>query len=289
MSTPLSLPFSKWEATGNDFVLLDLWEPSAITVAEQDFPSLAQQLCHRPLGIGSDGLLLVCRGEQAPVRMRMFNPDGTEDFCGNGLRCTARYVYEQGYLTEPQFTIQTLGGRLVPVELSLRDGKVEQVMVELPPPQFHPRHIPVQLEGEEVEDYPLTIAGYPLRISAVNTGTTHTVIFTDRLPDDNQFLQVSPRLEHHPLFPERTSVLWAVVEPPDLIRVRIWERGVGETLGCGSGACAVAVLAQRAGWVGEQVRVRSRGGELQVAWRPGEPIKLTGDAQRRFEGVYYFV
>ncbi len=281
-----SLAFWKWEGTGNDFVLISLWDEEQAEW-RNELPALAQRLCARPRGIGADGLLVVSRGEHAPVRMRMFNPDGTEDFCGNGLRCCARFAYEQGYVATPQFEIETLGGRCVPVQLHLQAGKVERVSVILPPPRFHPRDIPALVEGEVIDDYPLTIGGQTLRINSVNTGTTHTVIFTDRLPDDALFLQISPRLETHPLFPERTSVLWAVVESPERLRVRIWERGVGETLGCGSGACAVAVLAQRAGWVGRRVEIHSKGGILEVEPLPAEGIKLTGDASCHFEGVFY--
>jgi len=280
----VALPFYKVEGTGNDFVLV---QENAVSGVPCSLSELAQRLCQRPYGVGADGLLVLGQGTQAPVRMRMFNPDGTEDFCGNGLRCTARLAYELGDVEETEFTIETLGGRLVPVKLHLQGDTVHQVEIHLPPPQFHPRHIPALVEGERVDDYPVVIGEREWRISSVNTGTTHTVLFGERLPSDETFHSVSPRLETHPMFPERTSVLWAVVEPPQRIRIRIWERGVGETLGCGSGACAVAVLAQQAGWVGKSVEVHSRGGILKVEWSPVEPIALRGDANLRFEGIYW--
>ncbi|MDW8052545.1 MAG: diaminopimelate epimerase [Armatimonadota bacterium] len=276
------LPFVKAEGVGNDFVLI---EASAATGL--DLSQLAQRLCQRPFGIGADGLLVISAGERAPVRMRMFNPDGTEDFCGNGLRCVARYAYERGYVHTDAFTIETLGNRLIPVRLHLREGVVEAVSTELPPPRFHPRDIPALAEGEVIEDYPITVAGHTLRIASVNTGTTHTVIFTERLPDDTLFLQVSPRLETHPMFPERTSVLWTVIESRTALRLRIWERGVGETLGCGSGAAAAAVLAYRMGWTEPTVAVTSRGGTLQVEYHPNKGITLTGPANLHFEGHFF--
>jgi diaminopimelate epimerase len=251
-----------------------------------DYRMLAQRLCCRPFGIGADGLLVMERGARAPVRMRMFNPDGTEDFCGNGLRCAARYAYEQGFVDTPAFALETLGGQVVPVQIHLGEEGVVAISTHLLPPRFHPREIPALAEGEFIEDYPLTVAGRTVRIACVNTGTTHTIIFDATLPDDALFLEVSPRIETHPMFPERTSVLWAVVASRDEIRVRIWERGVGETLGCGSGAAAVAVLAHRAGWVDPEVAVMSKGGTLQVRPQP-DGVMLTGQASHVFRGEVY--
>ncbi|OYT74984.1 MAG: diaminopimelate epimerase [Armatimonadetes bacterium JP3_11] len=276
------MPFHKMEGVGNDFVLIE-----ADAASGRDLSELAQRLCHRPFGIGADGLLVVERGVRTPVRMRMFNPDGTEDFCGNGLRCAARFAYEQGYASATEFAIETLGGQVVPVQIHLREGSVDAITTVLPPPRFHPHDIPALAEGELIEDFPITVAGHPLRIACVNTGTTHTVIFGATLPDDALFHAVSPRLETHPMFPERTSVLWAVVASRKEIRVRIWERGVGETLGCGSGAAAVGVLAYRAGWTEPEVTVVSAGGRLKV--KPTEDgIALVGQANTLFKGVFYF-
>lgn len=278
--TERRLPFCKMEGVGNDFVLIEAQAAHGL-----DWSQLAQRLCHRPFGIGADGLLVLERGAHAPVRMRMFNPDGTEDFCGNGLRCAARYAYERGYVDAPEFTIETLGGQLVPVQIHLREGAVDAISTRLPPPRFHPREIPALVDGEVIEDYPLAVAGRTVRIACVNTGTTHTVIFGDSLPDNALFLEVSPRIETHPMFPERTSVLWVVVGR-DEARVRIWERGVGETLGCGSGAAAVAVLAHRAGWTDSAITVVSKGGALQVSHQP-DGVMLTGQANRVFTGEVY--
>jgi diaminopimelate epimerase len=275
------LPFHKMEGVGNDFVLIEAEAAQGL-----DYSDLARRLCHRPFGIGADGLLVIERGVRAPVRMRMFNPDGTEDFCGNGLRCAARYAFEQGFVDTPAFAIETLGERLVPVQIHLHEGSVEAISTQLPPPRFHPREIPALADGAFIEDYPLTVAGRTVRIACVNTGTTHTVIFGATLPDEELFREVSPRIETHPMFPERTSVLWAVVASRDEIRVRIWERGVGETLGCGSGAAAVAVLAHRAGWVDAEVNVVSKGGALQVRPQP-DGVVLTGQASYVFRGEIY--
>jgi diaminopimelate epimerase len=153
------LPFHKMEGVGNDFVLIE-----ADAAQGLDYSDLAQRLCHRPFGIGADGLLVIERGARAPVRMRMFNPDGTEDFCGNGLRCAARYAFEQGFVDTPAFAIETLGERLVPVQIHLHEGSVEAISTQLPPPRFHPRDLPALADGACIEDYPVTVAGHALRL-----------------------------------------------------------------------------------------------------------------------------
>jgi diaminopimelate epimerase len=190
------LPFHKMEGVGNDFVLIEAEAAQGL-----DYSDLARRLCHRPFGIGADGLLVIERGVRAPVRMRMFNPDGTEDFCGNGLRCAARYAFEQGFVDTPAFAIETLGERLVPVQIHLHEGSVEAISTQLPPPRFHPREIPALADGAFIEDYPLTVAGRTVRIACVNTGTTHTVIFGATLPDDALFREVSPRIGDAPDVP----------------------------------------------------------------------------------------
>jgi diaminopimelate epimerase len=154
-------------------------------------------------------------------------------------------------------------------------------------PRFSPAEIPMLVFGERVVDYPLEVDGETIPLTALSTGTTHTVVLMDELPADERFFRISPLIEEHPLFPERTSVMWTARDPDpgaSRLRLRIWERGAGETLGCGSGACAAALAARLRGWVGDEVLVGSRGGELLVHWRPGEEIALTGPAEYVFEG-----
>jgi diaminopimelate epimerase len=278
------IPVVKLEAVGNDFLLV---EESRLEIPAPDYTELAQRLCNRPFGIGSDGLLIIGRSEKAAFRMRMFNPDGTEDFCGNGLRCSACYAYEQGYVPDIAFEIEALDGVIVPAEVVIQEGRVEAVTITLPPPSFHPSEVPALFRGNEITKYRLTLDERTWEITAVNTGTTHTVIFVDVLPDDPVFFHDSPQIEHHSLFPERTSVMWCVVESREQLRVRIWERGVGETLGCGTGACAVTTAARRAGKVDEQVQVMSKGGLLLVHWNPGDSIHLSGPVNLQMKGTYF--
>lgn len=271
-----ALPFSKMHGVGNDFVVV-----AAEEVASFSLPGLARQLCRRRFAIGADGLLVVGRGSRHAVRMRMFNPDGTEDMCGNGLRCVAKWAFLHGVTTDAQFMVETVDGdKRVAL---LPDGTVR---VELGEPRFEPDRVPVLAEKAPAIGVPVELPHGTVKVTALSTGSTHSVLFVDSLPDDERFLRDSPMIENHPLFPKRTSVLWTVVESPSRLYMRIWERGAGETLACGTGACAAAVAAQLQGLVGESVEVHSAGGVLYVEWRPGEPIYLTGAAELVYEGCY---
>lgn len=261
---------------GNDFVVV-----AEEAVQAFSLPALARLLCQRRFAVGADGLLVVGRGERHPVRMRMFNPDGTEDMCGNGLRCVAKWAAERGLVDGSSFMVETIDGDkradLLP------DSRVR---VELGEPRLAPAEVPVLAGETPVLDLCVRLPHREVEVAALSTGSTHSVLFVDELPPDEVFLRDSPLVENHPLFPQRTSVLWTVVESPSRVRMRIWERGVGETLACGTGACAAAVAAQLRGLAGDSVEVHSAGGVLHVEWRPGEPVRLTGAAERVYEGWY---
>lgn len=275
-------PFTKMQAVGNDFVVVEqrFWP------AATDWNEAAIRLCDRHFGVGSDGLLLVSSSEVADFRMRMFNPDGTEDMCGNGLRCVFRFAEKQGYFSGRRATGETRNGIHT---ASSEDGVLWSVGMGAP--QFEPESIPMLLEADSILDYPLDVEGEAIVVSAVSTGSTHTVLFVPELPEDERFFHLSPRIEHHPVYPERTSVMWATPdgESGSAWRIRIWERGAGETLGCGTGACAVAVLARATGRSRNgQTAIHSRGGELSISWSSGGPeneMILTGPAEIIFSGT----
>ncbi|HLJ54404.1 MAG TPA: diaminopimelate epimerase [Chthonomonadaceae bacterium] len=278
------LRFTKMEGVGNDFVVVDgRADPAA------DWSTLALELCDRHTGIGADGLLVLESTHLADIRMRMFNPDGTPDVCGNGLRCIARYAIERGIVQSDTLRIATLAGGRGATARRGADGVIEAVTVAMGQPRFEPADIPMRVPRARVVDYPLELDdGVTLPISALSTGTAHAIAFVNSLPDDATFLALSPQVECHPLFPDRTSLMWCKVEGPQRLRLRIWERGAGETWGCGTGACAVAVAAIEKGFAtpGEPVIVASRGGELRITWQPHAEIEMTGPAETVFDGIY---
>ncbi len=275
------------QGVGNDFVLVD----EANTPMGTDWSTLARVVCARRTQIGADGLLVASRAAaKAGLSMRMFNPDGSEDMCGNGLRCVALWAHRAGWTDAPRFPIMTKEGTRS-VEILSLDGAQGVVQVGMDVPRFAPADIPFLGPGspegfdEHVLHSPLAIDGKAYSVACVNTGSTHTVIFGDA-PSEDEFYRVSPQIEMHPLFPDRTSVLWATPVGRQSIKVRIWERGAGETLGCGTGACAVGVLARVLNLVADEpVDVESKGGILRIGWPgAGEEIRMTGPTQIVFEG-----
>lgn len=278
------LAFTKMQGVGNDFVVIDGRGNTA-----HDWSALAPELCDRRFGVGADGLLIVDTSHNADFMMRMYNPDGTPDVCGNGLRCLSRYAVERGIVSSDELRVATLAGiRPARIHRSAT-GNITSVTVGMGLPRFDPPGIPMHIVQERVFDYPLELPnGKTLAITALSTGSTHAVTFVESLPDEEIFQELSPLVERHPLFPDRTSLMWCHMENDRHIQLRIWERGAGETWGCGTGACAAAVAAILHGYApaGEPVAVISRGGELIIRWSEGEPIEMTGPAAFVFDGLY---
>lgn len=270
------LPFVKMEATGNGLILID-----ARRLPRRNWSALARSMCDHDRGIGSDGLLVVLPSKTSDARMRMFNPDGTEDFCGNGIRCVGVFLYNQGGICKEHLMLETLAGQKT-LRVEVRRGRATGVEVNMGGPVFEPRLLPARTHRNPIVDYPLQAAGRRVRVTCLSMGTPHAIIFVRKLPDDPSFLRVSRALERHRLFPERTSVIWAVVETRQRLSIRIWERGVGETLGCGTGACSTLVAARLKGLCDEAASVVSRGGSLRIHWN-GD-VFMTGSARKVFEG-----
>ena len=278
-----SLSFHKMHGAGNDFVVLDgLSRPIAPAL---DIARLAQLLCIRRFGVGADGLLTLEPSDVADARMRMWNPDGTPDMCGNGLRCVAELAHKLGHIQKENFSIETIAG-VRQIE-KLRDGRIRTAMGV---PQWAPAIVPIDAATPLVNGQ-IEVGGEVLRnVSALSTGSTHTVIFRDTQLSEAEFQTLSPQLENHPLFPARTSVMWAIADESapdgaDKFKIRIWERGAGETLACGTGACAVGVAAIATGRAHGPIRVESRGGELEVEWNESDgEIALTGRATYVYAG-----
>jgi diaminopimelate epimerase len=303
------MKFSKLQATGNDFILVDA------RTREGEWSKLAQAMCDRHFGVGADGLILVQDSTTADLKMRIFNPDGSEaEVCGNGLRCLAKYVIEKGItLTQTlslegrglreggakprcnrgnrSLTIETLSG-VRKVKAYMSGNKVNRVEVNMGLPQFQPEQIPVKVKVDiplasgPILDYPLVIDGKKLTLAILSMGNPHAVSFLSRPVADFPLAEIGPKVERHHIFPQRTNFEVARVLSRDKIEARVWERGVGETLACGSGACAIAVAAQLLNYVGQQVDIILEGGTLTVSWdRVGE-VLLTGPVEEVFTGEW---
>ena len=269
----MTFPFTKMHGAGNDFIV--------VSGSERDWPAMAPALCDRRAGAGADGILVALPSSAADLRMRMFNPDGTEDECGNGLRCLALYAVRRGMAPGPAFTIETLGGTKA-VRVDDPGGRDARVTAKMGRADLSPAAIPALFPGETGIGQEIEAGGERLKVNCLSTGTAHTVIF--EMPDEARFLRLSPLLETHPHFPERTSVIWTEVLDPSRARVRIWERAAGETLACGTGACAAAVAAYVTGRSGPRLAVESLGGVLDVEVGDDLSLQLSGPAAFVYEG-----
>jgi len=274
--------FVKLQGTGNDFILIDARS------LERDWAAVARDMCHRHFGVGADGLLLVLPSETADLHLRMFNPDGSEaEACGNGLRCFAKYAVESGLVGSAEFMVETLAGTR-----SVRTQAEKGVQVAMGIPTFDPTAIPVIAERRDkqdltpVIDYPITIGDSELRISCVSMGNPHAVCFLDEPITDFPLAEVGPRVEHHHMFPNRVNFAVANVISQNEIRARVWERGAGETLSCGSGACAIAVVSRMKELSNNPVEITLPGGILTVDWDGVGEVLLSGPAEVVFYGVW---
>ncbi len=267
-----TLRFWKTQAVGNDFVLVHEADvPRSASLSE-----LAVTLCDRHRGVGADGLLVM-----RPGHLAMFNPDGTEDFCGNGLRCATVHAYHQGWIG-PEATLEHAG-----LQVEARITGEHRARVQLPPALWEPDAVPHRGEDELFQAMLPTQSSGPLLVSALSTGSTHLVVMVDELPQDDLFFGLSPELEHHPMFPERTSVMWALALDDRRLRLRIWERGAGETLGCGTGSVATAVAWARARDLAGEFTVGGPGGEIAIHfdhWTA--PIEMESDVEQVFTGEF---
>lgn len=273
------VPFVKVVSVGNDFVLV---ESSSLPFEDEGLlRELAISASRRRLGIGSDGLLVLSVAANE-LSLRMFNPDGSEDFCGNGLRCAAVYARRKGF-APAEFSIRH-GGKLTPTQVAADGETVDQVFG---PATFDPERVPLARGATEAFMKRIEVCGRSLTLSALSTGSTHAVVFVEDLPGDEEFLAISRAVETHEMFPERASMIWARTEAPDRLRLRIWERGVGETLGCGTGSLAAAAAHMRINAAHGPLKIISKGGELTVeaaSW-DGE-LSLRGRARILYEGRY---
>ncbi|MBS7608210.1 diaminopimelate epimerase [Candidatus Bathyarchaeota archaeon] len=238
------ISFWKMHGLGNDYIVIDNRGKALI---EEELPNLAVKLCKRRIGIGADGLLLVYHSQRADVKMRIFNSDGSEaEMCGNGIRCLAKYCFENGLVWKTSLLVETLAGVKV-LDLKLEGDKVKSVRVNMGSPSFKPEEIPIKWNDTFI-DKPIHVGGTTLKATALSMGNPHCVVFVENV-ESYPVETVGPLLENHELFPRRTNVEFVQVSSRKLLKVRVWERGVGETMACGTGACASAVAAKVLGKV----------------------------------------
>jgi diaminopimelate epimerase len=277
--------FTKMHGAGNDYIYVDCFaEP-----VPRDPAELARRMSDRRFGVGSDGLILICPSDRSDAEMRMFNADGSAaEMCGNGIRCVAKYLYDHGIRRREVLRIES-AGRLFTLALKTAHGVVDQVRVDMGEPILIPSRIPTTLRSatgpeEPVVDVPLEIGGRAIAVTCVSMGNPHCAVFVDAVSDD-RVLGIGPKLEVAPQFPNRTNVEFVKVLSGRELEQRTWERGSGETLACGTGACAVCVAGVLTGRTGRSVHVHLRGGDLAIEWNESDNhVYMTGPAVEVFSG-----
>jgi diaminopimelate epimerase len=281
------MQFTKMQGAGNDYIYVDCFaEPMPEDPAE-----LARRISDRHFGVGGDGLILICPSDKADARMRMFNADGSEsEMCGNGVRCVAKYVYDHGICKNTTMMIET-GNGVPTLELEVAGGLVHRVRVDMGKPILEPKAIPTTLAGDPARlgspavDVALQVGGRQLSVTCVSMGNPHCVTFVEQVTDD-LVLGIGPQVETDPHFPRRVNAEFVEVLSPAEVRMRVWERGSGETLACGTGACAVCVAGALTGRTGRKVLVHLPGGDLQLHWADNDRVYLTGPAVEVFRGQW---
>ena len=274
------MKFTKMHGCGNDYVYVNCFEEQV-----PDPEKTAILVSDRHFGIGADGLILIRPTDKADFEMEMYNADGSRGaMCGNGIRCVAKYVYDHGMTDRTQITVNT-GSGVKTLDLTVKDGKVESVRVNMGTPELTASRIPVISDTEKAIEAPILADGRDWKFTAVSMGNPHAVVFVESL-DRLQLEVTGPKFENHSIFPDRVNTEFVKVVDESTIQMRVWERGSGETLACGTGSCAAAVAAILTGKVsGNTVTVELRGGRLQVEWdREANTVYMTGPATTVFEG-----
>ena len=274
------MKFWKMHGLGNDYIVIDNRNEK---ISDTEAAELAQKLCERRFSVGADGLLLVSNSSLVDVKMLIFNADGSEaEMCGNGIRCFAKYCYENNIAKKNELTVETLAG-IKRTWLTVEDNTVTSVMVDMGTPTLDRSNIPMLGQGTCINE-DLQVNGEHYKVTCLSVGNPHCVIFVGAL-DDFPVERVGPKIENHSLFPKRTNVEFVQVLNRNELKVRVWERGCGETLACGTGACAAVAAGNLFRKVGNKVRVHLLGGDLEVEY--AERLFLSGPAEKVFEGKLF--
>jgi len=276
------MKFTKMQGLGNDYVYVNCFEEKI-----DNPPELARRISDRHFGVGSDGLIMINPSDRADFEMEMYNADGSRgEMCGNGIRCVAKYVYDYGLTDKTDISVETLGG-IKYLELTVEDGKVRTVKVDMGKPELEPQKIPVKADGDKAVDEPILVGGEEYRMTCVSMGNPHAVVFVGCDVRDFPLEEIGPKFESHERFPNRVNTEFVRVIDRHTAEMRVWERGSGETLACGTGACAVAVACVLNGLTEDEVTVRLLGGDLQIRWdREKDTVYMTGPAEVVFDGEW---
>ncbi len=274
------MKFTKMQGLGNDYVYVNCFEEKI-----ENPPAVARYVSDRHFGIGSDGLIMINPSEVADFEMEMYNADGSRgEMCGNGIRCVAKYVYDYGLTDKTQISVETLGG-IKYLDLTVEEGKVVLVKVDMGKPELKSDLIPIISENEKVIDEPIEVDGKVYHMTGVSMGNPHTVIYVDDVKNLD-LEKIGPKFENHERFPKRINTEFVHCIDRNTVEMRVWERGSGETLACGTGACAVAVASILNNLTDTRVTVKLLGGDLQIEWdREKDHVFMTGPAKVVFDGV----
>ena len=286
------MKFTKMQGAGNDYIFMDARD---LRSRDGDWPALSRAMSDRHFGVGGDGIILVVPSQAAHLKMRMFNADGSEgEMCGNGIRCFAKYAIERGIASPDSsgLRVETLAGirTVAPV---MKDGKVVRARVAMGAPVLEAAMVPVMLpqpagerDGHAVLNYPVEIDNTPLKLSFVSMGNPHAIAFIEQPVSEFPLHTLGPKLEHHPMFPRRVNFEIVNVVDNQHLNARVWERGSGETMACGTGACAIGVASRLLGLTNGAVDITLPGGTLNIGWDGEGEVYLEGDAVEVFEGEW---
>lgn len=279
------MKFTKMHGLGNDYVYINCFDEVVENPEE-----LAKRLSNRNFGIGSDGIVLICESETADFKMRMFNSDGSESqMCGNAIRCVGKYVYDKKLTKEEIVKIETLAG-IKTLELTIDNNLVSRVRVNMGQPDFQPKNIPLSAEffdKSEIINERIEVGGKSYDMTCVSMGNPHAVVYVDDV-DSLDLQQIGPLFENHTYFPERINTEFVEIIDKNTLRMRVWERGSGETLACGTGACAVLVASVKCGKSDKEAKILLKGGDLAVEWNEFDNcVYKTGSAEFVFDGELY--
>ena len=274
------MKFTKMQGCGNDYVYVNCFKETIENPSE-----LSIKVSNRNFGVGSDGLILICPSDVADVRMEMYNADGSRSqMCGNGVRCVGKYSYDYGIVNKDVITVETLAG-IKTLQLEIENDKVVRVTVDMGAPIVEPSLVPVKAEGDSVIAKPIVVDGAEYEITCVSMGNPHAITFVEDTNNIGEIEVIGPKFEYHPMFPERTNTEFIQVLSDTEINMRVWERGSGETLACGTGACASVYACILNGKTKDEVTVHLLGGDLWIKYdRESGHIFMTGPAVVVFDG-----